>query len=404
MKKGEKAFRKGDYLEALDKFELALDGCDEVNIEKYRSLVRKRKKEAREAIEKMLAGYKESEQKAKDAEEVAKQALAKAELALAEAQQAKKEAEQEKLKAIQYSVEIKKKDENFLKDHQEEIEMALKKYDIEKAKNELNELEVSKNVHPKEIDLLKKKIKETIDQLIPEMVDVKGGTFTMGCTGKDCDDSPEHKRLLTNFRIGKSEVTQGLWKKVMGKDNIPFHFNKCGDECPVESVSYEQVSVFIRELCKKTGKKFRLPTEAEWEYAAIGGHKANQIIAKKKDFEYSGGNNLGVYGWATGKSTNPVGKKKPNQLGIYDMSGNVMEWCEDYYDYRFYNKSKGKLDQVQRLKINRDDRVVRGGAFYNDNHRDNQPLCKVTTRFFLPAKTKSKNLGFRLVQELDEKK
>jgi formylglycine-generating enzyme required for sulfatase activity len=161
----------------------------------------------------------------------------------------------------------------------------------------------------------------------PEMVFVEGGAFTMGSpagVGSD-DERPAHQVTVGSFNIGKYEVTQGLWKAVMGSN--PSYFKK-GDNYPVEQVSWDDVQEFIVKLNALTGKKYRLPTEAEWEYAARGGRQS-------KGYTYSGGNTAGNVAWYTdnsSSSTHPVGGKAPNELGIYDMSGNVWEWCSDLYE------------------------------------------------------------------------
>jgi formylglycine-generating enzyme required for sulfatase activity len=157
----------------------------------------------------------------------------------------------------------------------------------------------------------------------PEMVFVEGGTFQMGSSSGDSDEQPVHSVTLSSFSIGKYEVTQAQWKAVMG--NNPSNFGGC-DNCPVETVSWNDVQEFIRKLNAQTGKNYRLPTEAEWEFAAMGGNKSEGFI-------YSGSNNIEDVAWcdANGDTrTNEVGKKKPNELGIYDMSGNVQELCVDF--------------------------------------------------------------------------
>src|SRR3989338_10514354 len=151
------------------------------------------------------------------------------------------------------------------------------------------------------------------------MVFIKGGCFQMGDTfgGGDTDEQPVHKVCVDDFHMGKYEVTQKEWVDVMGTN--PSHFKGC-DNCPVENVSWDDIQEYINKLNQKTGKKYRLPTEAEWEYAARSGGKNEK---------YAGGNNIDSVGWYDGNSgskTHPVGQKQPNGLGLYDMIGNVLEW------------------------------------------------------------------------------
>jgi formylglycine-generating enzyme required for sulfatase activity len=162
----------------------------------------------------------------------------------------------------------------------------------------------------------------------PELISVEGGTFTMGCTDGDCNeyglDVPAHQVTLSSFKIAKYPVTQQQWKAVM--DNNPSYFG--GDSLPVTNVNWNDTQKFIQKLNSATGKNYRLLTEAEWEFAARGGNKSN-------NFKYSGSNNINEVAWYISNSnyqTQPVGTKKPNELGIYDMSGNVFEWCYDWYD------------------------------------------------------------------------
>jgi len=164
-----------------------------------------------------------------------------------------------------------------------------------------------------------------------EMVFVEGGTFMMGCTkeqGSDCwdDEKPAHQVTLSSYYIGKYEVTQAQWVAVMGKNPSTFK----GDQLPVNKVNWNDAQEFIRRLNSLTGKQYRLPTEAEWEFAARGGNNS-------RGYKYSGSNTVGDVAWYaenSRRSTHPVGTKQPNELGIYDMSGNVSEWCNDWYgDY-----------------------------------------------------------------------
>ena len=169
-----------------------------------------------------------------------------------------------------------------------------------------------------------------------ELVLVKGGCFKMGDTFGDGYDSekPIHEVCVSDFYIGKYELTQRQWQKVTGIN--PSKFSSCGEDCPVEQVTWDDIQKFISTLNSQSGKKYRLPTEAEWEYAARSGGKKEKWAGTSKE------SLLGDYAWYSGNSgskTHPVGQKKPNSLGIYDMTGNVWEWCSDWYSEEYYGKS-----------------------------------------------------------------
>jgi formylglycine-generating enzyme required for sulfatase activity len=224
----------------------------------------------------------------------------------------------------------------------------------------------------------------------PEMVFVPGGQFEMGCTaeqGSDCydDEKPPHKVTLSDFWIGKYEVTQAQWRAVMG-EYPPELYNKGCDQCPVERVSWDDIQEFLKTLNEKTGKNYRLPTEAEWEYAARGGKNSQQ-------FKYAGSNNLDEVGWYTNNSnsnTNPVGQKKPNALGIFDMSGNVWEWCADWYgDYSSEAQANPKGP------AGGSNRVGRGGG-WNYYPQD----CRVSNRNHGDPAGRGYFIGFRLARSL----
>ena len=167
-------------------------------------------------------------------------------------------------------------------------------------------------------------------ELEENMVWVEGGTFTMGATSEQGSDAysnetPIHQVTLSGFYICKYEVTQELWQSVMGNNPSKFKGNL---NRPVETVSWDDCQEFIGKLNKMTGKRYRLPTEAEWEYAARGGNKSN-------GYKYAGSTDLGSVAWYddnSGNSTHAVGTKQANELGLYDMTGNVWEWCVDWYD------------------------------------------------------------------------
>jgi formylglycine-generating enzyme len=165
----------------------------------------------------------------------------------------------------------------------------------------------------------------------PDMVTVQGGRFAMG-GNENNDGKPIHNVTLSSFKIAKYETTQAQWQKVMGSN--PFSNIDCMD-CPVRGVGWDDVQTFIKKLNSLSGKNYRLPTEAEWEYAARGG-------TKSRKFEYAGSNDINVVAWTaanSGSNTHPVGQKEANELGLYDMSGNVFEWCNDWYDENYYEKS-----------------------------------------------------------------
>ena len=219
------------------------------------------------------------------------------------------------------------------------------------------------------------------------MIAVEGGTFWMGAQSTnsggqnydseaDSDESPVHQVTLSDYYIGETEVTQELWKAVMGSD--PSYFE--GDDLPVEEVSWDDCQEFIRKLNSKTGKTFRLPTEAEWEYAARGGNKSN-------GYKYSGSNSIDNVAWYDGSETHTVGSKSPNELGIYDMSGNVYEWCSDWYG----SYSSGSQTNPTGPSSG-SYRVLRGGGWDYFAR-----LCRVSNRDCNYPGSRYCNYGFRLI-------
>ena len=197
----------------------------------------------------------------------------------------------------------------------------------------------------------------TVNGVSFTMVRVEGGTFRMGATSEQQkprdNEKPVHSVTLSSYSIGQTEVTQALWKAVMGSN--PSYFK--GDNLPVENVSWNDCRTFIRKLNALTGRTFRFPTEAEWEFAARGGNES-------QGYQYSGSNNLGSVAWYwdnAGKKTHPVATKSANELGLYDMSGNVWEWCQDW---------KGSYSSSSQTNptgpSSGSGRVNRGGSWSND--------------------------------------
>ena len=255
-----------------------------------------------------------------------------------------------------------------------------------------------------------------------EMVAVKGGTFIMGCTseqGYNCndDEKPAHSVTLSDYYIGKYEMTVGLFRVFVNETNYKTDADKEGwsyvwngsswykkkgvnwrcdangnvrnsseDNHPVIHVSWNDAQAFCKWLSRKTGQTFRLPTEAEWEYAARGGNKS-------KDYKYSGSNNIDDVAWYTSNSegkTHDVGTKLPNELGIYDMSGNVWEWCQDRYgNYSSSNQMNPKGSSKG------SDRIGRGGAWWGGD----ADFCRVSLRLHNSPDIMCNSLGFRLAAD-----
>ena len=253
----------------------------------------------------------------------------------------------------------------------QKAELARKKQEaVERKKREDEALEAEQ-----------KRRKEAAAQeksLQPEMVLVRGGSFKLGGT---------HPVTVPDFAIGKYPVTQKLWQAIMGKN--PSNFK--GEDLPVENVNWDDVQKFLQKLnARFPGNNYRLPSEAEWEYAARGG-------AGSKGYTYAGSNDLDKVGWYSensGNKTQPVGQKAPNELGLYDLSGNVWEWCEDDWHANLDSVPKDGsawTDQPQRGAH----RVHRGGSWLNGAGR-----CRVSHRYSWDPGNRNGDLGFRLASFL----
>ena len=224
----------------------------------------------------------------------------------------------------------------------------------------------------------------TVNGVTFTMVTVEGGTFTMGATAEQGSDAgseeyPTHQVTLSSYSIGQTEVTQELWQAVMGSNPS---YSQGNLQHPVEQVSWEDCQTFVAELNELTGKTFRLPTEAEWEYAARGGNKS-------LGYKYAGSNNINEVAWywdGTSTTIQPVATKAPNELGIYDMSGNVYEWCQDSWGSYTSGAQTNPTGPTSGSL-----RVDRGGSYGHDGVR-----CRVSHRNYYHQTLKDGHLGLRL--------
>jgi len=223
------------------------------------------------------------------------------------------------------------------------------------------------------------------DSLAGKFILVRGGVFMMGCSGRLADcyeiEKPVHQVTLNDYYIGETEVTQAQWKKLMGTN--PSYFSGCND-CPVEKVSWDDVQLFLSRLNERMGGfEYRLPTEAEWEYAARGGNMS-------RSFLFAGSDDLDAVGWFadnSGGKTHPVRKKTANELGLYDMSGNVWEWCLDWYA-----NYSGQDESNPRGAVSGLTRVRRGGSWGL-----NSKNCRISNRNDSEPDYRNNLIGFRLV-------
>ena len=216
-----------------------------------------------------------------------------------------------------------------------------------------------------------------------EFVFMKGGCFEMGDTFGEGhpDERPVREVCVDDFYLGKYEVTQQQWEIVMGND--PSRFK--GNNHPVEQVNWKDVQQFISRLNEGSGRKFRLPTEAEWEYAARSGGKKEKYAGTSQEGD------LGQYAWYfinSGGQTHPVGEKKPNGLGLFDMSGNVWEWCADWYGDNYYQE-RPKHNPAG--PPNGANKALRGGSWFNDPGN-----LRSAYRYAFSPEYRTGSIGFRL--------
>ena len=243
-------------------------------------------------------------------------------------------------------------------------------FNFDKRENKKYYLKLVKEIQVKEID----------------MILVEGGSFKMGSRDGNGDEKPLHTVTVGSFYISKYEITQAHWFSVMGLKHASY--NGCED-CPVDGVNWNDAQNFIATINKETDKNYRLPTEAEWEFAARGG-------IHSKNYKYAGSDSLDLVAWYdenSGGKKHKVGEKLPNELGLYDMNGNVWEWCSDWYGELFYARSPRMNPLGPSFGT---DRILRGGGW-----RDYKRRLRPTYRGYHLPFNRSNGDGFRLVIPAD---
>lgn len=235
---------------------------------------------------------------------------------------------------------------------------------------------------------------EILQRLIDNMVEIDGGSFYMGATSEQQADAydteaPMHYVTVSSFFLNKYEVSQAEWNAVM--DQYPSnYYGEDKDDYPVEMVSWVECQEFIDKLNDLTGLRFRLPTDAEWEYAARGGVLSN-------GYKYSGANDVDCISWHKGNSDqhpHPVGTRGANELGLYDMNGNVWEWCQDWYANDYFAKSNGATNPVG--PISGRYKIIRGGSWFDDIR-----LCRTSSRYMNIDTNFDPGTGLRLAMDVD---
>lgn len=261
----------------------------------------------------------------------------------------------------------------------------------QKAEEEKQRREAAERQKKEEEELQRRKAeteRRALDPFHNLMIPIKGGTFQMGDEYGDLWDACRPVRFVSikDFYLCKHPVTQAQWRAVMGTDPSKLYFKGC-DNCPVESVSWDDVQEFLKKLNEKTGENYRLPTEAEWEYAARGG------IASRKT-KFAGSNNEDEVVWHlgnSGKKTQPVMQKKANELGLYDLNGNVWEWCQDVWHDNYKSAPADGSAWMAGGEQNR--RVVRGGSWVSYS-----VICRVADRYRVDQDFRYSFIGFRLAR------
>jgi len=374
MRAAKAAYDKGNYRQAEKYYREAADCYDCTAQQKAQA--RKQATECRKKIEADEAAKRRRQEEARQAEERRREEAA--------------EAEQKRKEEARLAEERRQREEelNRREEQQRQREAALRREEEQaaerKRQDEARQAEERRKREEAERNRNRDNITLNVSGVEFEMVWVEGGTFTMGCTSEQggvCWDNekPAHSVTVSSYYIGETEVTQALWQAVMG--NNPSYFK--GDNLPVEQVSWEDAQEFIEKLNRLTGRTFRLPTEAEWEYAARGG-------SKSQDYKYSGSNSIDAVAWKndnSGDKTHAVKGKQANELGLYDMSGNVWEWCSDWYGS--YSSSSQRDPEGPSTSSRR---VLRGGSWI-----DYARNCRVSSRHLNAPGFRYLTIGFRLV-------
>ncbi|MDF7821830.1 SUMF1/EgtB/PvdO family nonheme iron enzyme [Runella sp. MFBS21] len=250
-----------------------------------------------------------------------------------------------------------------------------------------------KREEPVRVEPAKAKTKTFMDLPFAEMAYVEGGTFQMGDEEGDSSEKPVHSVTLSSFYMSKYEITQRQWESVMGSN--PSSFKDCAD-CPVENVSWEDIQEFLKKLNARTGGKYRLPTEAEWEYAAGGGSGTRTRFGNGRDVLDAGEANFDARAASKAsystvgedrKKTLKVGSFRPNGLGLYDMTGNVLEWCSDWYGAY---SSSGSINPTGPTRGS--NRVLRGGSWFTGPANN-----RVAFRYDYTPSLRNSSVGFRVV-------
>lgn len=225
--------------------------------------------------------------------------------------------------------------------------------------------------------------KEFLDSIQADLVWVTGGRFVMGDNSGEADEKPAHEVVVDGFAISRYPVTQRQWSIIMGGN--PSDFKGC-DRCPIDHVSWDEAQEFIRRLNHLTGKLYALPTEAEWEFAAKGGKMGRYYNFAGSDYADS----VAWHAGNSGRMPHPVGEKLPNELGLYDMSGNMWEWCSDWYEKFYYELDEKYSPEGPKSGAGK---VRRGGSWFTQTIN-----CRITARNHVKQDYKDDAGTFRLAQ------